>query len=91
MDAHFFPVTHISSCGQTQILPKKYTATAATGQMYFRHQSHLLLQDKSPGQTLGLSVNICVCLTLRFTYNDEMAHQKQFINSLSCSHYLEFQ
>lgn len=27
----------------------------------------------------------------KFIYNKELAHEKQFINSLSCSHYAEFQ
>lgn len=77
----FFPVTHFSPCGPTSILPKKHAA---------------LVQETRCGTDLHCeqsypTLSMCMCLKLKFIYNKELAHEKQFINSLSCSHYAEFQ
>lgn len=45
----------------------------------------------SLGTQLTNTEHVYMCLKLKFIYNKELAHEKQFINSLSCSHYAEFQ
>ena len=80
-------------CGQTQILPKKHILPLLE-EIRCRawHWSLLLRHDNAIEQTSTVNkLKMCMCLKLKFIYNKELACEKQFINSLSCSHYALFQ
>lgn len=87
----FFQWHTFSPCGQTQSLPKKHTTTVRGNLM----QRLTLITPASPWQCTRTDpavtkLKICMCLKLKFIYDKELACEKQFINSLSCSHYALF-
>lgn len=78
---HFFPVTHFPLVVQHQSCLRSMLSLFQE----IRCRTDLHCEQSYPTLSMGM------CLKLKSIDNKELAHEKQFKNSLSCSHYAEFQ